>query len=272
MKWTAVILAATLIVPVTAEPSSAQQGTPGLERLYVLDCGQITIPDMATVSPEYPHGPGSMVDTCYLIKHAQGYLLFDTGIADMVASMPNGQKGNVSLFFRTKTLAAQLAELKVAPSDIRYLALSHTHNDHIGNVEMFPQSMLLVQKAEYDWPAANGSSRFKLEHPVKKLEGDCDVFADGSVVLISTPGHTPGHQALLVKLRKTGAILLSGDAVHSRDDWDHRRVTVFDVDKEKTHASFDRVEAVLKQNDAQFWIGHEKSEAPLRKYSPAYYE
>ena len=86
------------------------------------------------------------------------------------------------------------------PTDIKFLAVSHTHPDHVGNVEMFPQAMLLVQKAEYEWPNPLGVGRFKPEHPVTKLEGDKDVFGDGSVTIISTPGHTPGHQSLLVKL------------------------------------------------------------------------
>jgi len=252
-----------------ARPASAQ-GT--VDRLYVFDCGQIIIPDMAVVSPDYPHGPYFMVDSCYLVKHAQDYLLFDTGIGDAVAAMPDGKKGNISLFFVTKTLATQLAQIKVAPSDIRYLAMSHTHGDHVGNIEMVPQSMMLIQKAEYEWPTKDGSPRINPQHPVKLLTGDYDAFGDGSAVLVSTPGHTPGHQSLLVKLKQSGAILLSGDAVHSRADWDERRVTAFDVDKDQTRASFDRIAAVLKQNNAQFWIGHEKSEAPLRKYSPDFYE
>ena len=94
------------------------------------------------------------------------------------------------------------------PSEIKYLAISHTHPDHIGNVELFPHSMLLVQKAEYEWPSPFGVGRFKPEHPATKLEGDHDVFGDGSVMLIATPGHTPGHQSLLVRLPKTGALLL----------------------------------------------------------------
>jgi hypothetical protein len=84
------------------------------------------------------------------------------------------------------------------------VAVSYTHGDHIGNVELFPQAMLLVQKAEYDWPGANNAPRFKPAHPVTKLDGDKDVFGDGSVTTLATPGHTPGHQSLLVKLTPCG--------------------------------------------------------------------
>jgi N-acyl homoserine lactone hydrolase len=148
-------------------------------------------------------------------------------------------------------LAGQLDELGVKPSDVKYLAISHTHPDHIGNVELFPASMLLVQKAEYEWPSPLGVGRFKPEHPVTKLEGDHDVFGDGSVTIISTPGHTPGHQSLLVKLPKTGALLLSGDAVHFRGNWDKRRVPAGNTDKDKTVASMARMAEVMAKENAQ---------------------
>ena len=125
---------------------------------------------------------------------------------------------------RPKTLASQLDQIGVKPSDITAMAVSHTHPDHIGNVEMFPTAMLYVQKAEYEWPGANNQPRFKPEHPVTLLEGDRDVFGDGSLTILSTPGHTPGHQSLLVKLPKTGEIILTGDAVHFKSNWDNRGV------------------------------------------------
>ena len=83
-------------------------------------------------------------------------------------------------------------------------------------------------------PAPTTSRGSRPSIPVTKLEGDRDVFGDGSVTILSTPGHTPGHQSLLVKLPKTGAIVLSGDAVHFRDNWDNRRVPSMNVDKEQT--------------------------------------
>jgi glyoxylase-like metal-dependent hydrolase (beta-lactamase superfamily II) len=97
--------------------------------------------------------------------------------------------------------------------------VSHTHPDRTGNIELFPQAVLHVQKAKYEWPGPNNEPRFKPSHPVVLLSGDKAVFGDGSQTILSTLGHTPGHQSLLVKLPKTGAVRLSGDAVHFKSNW-----------------------------------------------------
>jgi len=173
---------------------------------------------------------------------------------------------------KPKTLAGQLQEIGVKASDIAAVAVSHTHPDHIGNVELFPQTMLYVQKAEYDWPGEGGAPRFKPEHPVTKLEGDHDVFGDGSIVIISTPGHTPGHQSLLMRLPKTGAVVLSGDAVHFKDNWDNRRVPGFNFSKEETLASMQRIADILAKEHAQLWINHDKAQSDAQKKSPEFYE
>ena len=171
-----------------------------------------------------------------------------------------------------KTLMSQIAELGLKPSDVTYLALSHSHGDHVGNVDAFAQSTLVVQKAEYDWPLPDGKPRFNPAQKVVKAEGDRDIFGDGSVVLISTPGHSPGHQCLLVRLPKSGALLLSGDAVHTRANWDSHRAPARNFNVPQSLASLDRMAAVIKENNGQLWIGHETSDVPLRKYAPAYYE
>jgi N-acyl homoserine lactone hydrolase len=96
-------------------------------------------------------------------------------VADATAAMPDGQKPadpKATHWYRPKTLASQLEALGVKPADITFVAVSHTHADHIGNVELFPQAMLLVQQAEYAWPGTNNAPRFKPEHPVTTLKGD----------------------------------------------------------------------------------------------------
>ena len=107
---------------------------------------------------------------------------------------------------------------------------------------------------------------------IDKLAGDRDVFGDGTVVILSTPGHTPGHQSLLVRLPKTGALVLSGDAVHFRDNWDHRRVPSMNTDRDQTLASMQRLATVLAEQRAQPWINHDKPQSSELRYAPAYYE
>lgn len=152
------------------------------------------------------------------------------------------------------------------------MAVSHTHPDHIGNIEMFPNAMLYVQKAEYDWPGANNTPRFAPSHPVTKLDGDHDVFGDGSVTILSTPGHTPGHQSLLVKLAHTGAIVLSGDAAHFKSNWDNRGVPANNFSKEKTLASMQRISDILTKERAQLWINHDRAQRDTLKMSPEFYD
>jgi N-acyl homoserine lactone hydrolase len=270
------LVAALLSVLVSVAPGHAQSGKPGVEKLYILNCGEGVAGDISRWSPGVNEGKSmDFVDTCYLIRHAQGWFLWDTGIPDAVAAMPNGlapADPKAIHWRRPKTLAAQLDQLQVKPSDIEAMAVSHTHPDHIGNVEMFPTTMLYVQKAEYGWPGADGAPRFKPEHPTTKLEGDRDVFGDGSITILSTPGHTPGHQSLLVKLPKTGAVVLSGDAVHFRDNWDNRRVPALNFNKEQTQASMQKIADTLTKENAQLWINHDKTQRDGLKMSPEFYD
>lgn len=254
----------------------AQSEKTGVEKLYVLNCGEGTAGDISRWTPGLNEGKSmDFVDTCYLIKHAKGWFLWDTGIADSVAAMPNGlvpADPKAVTWRRPKTLAAQLEQLGVKPDDVKAMAVSHTHPDHTGNVELFPQATLYVQKAEYDWPGANNEPRFKPSHPVELLAGDKDVFGDGSLTILSTPGHTPGHQSLLVKLPKTGAVVLSGDAVHFKDNWDNRRVPSMNVNKDQTTASMQKIADTLSKEKAQLWINHDKAQRDSQKMAPEFYD
>lgn len=264
-----------LLSALSSQPSYVQ-AKPGIERLYILYCGEGTAGDISLWSPGVNVGKTMEFSVnCYLIKHAQGWLLWDTGVADAVAAMPDGQpppNPRMTRYRRTKTMASQLDQLGVKPSDIKYVAVSHAHPDHVGNISMFPQSMVLVQKAEYDWPTPFGRTLQAVVSPVNKLEGDHDVFGDGSVTLIATPGHTPGHQSLLVKLPKTGALLLSADAVHFKSNWENRGVPQNNFDKDKTAASMQRMADIMAKEKAQLWINHDKAQSDSLKMSPGFYD
>jgi glyoxylase-like metal-dependent hydrolase (beta-lactamase superfamily II) len=264
-------VAAAALLVATATAAQAE-----LQRLYVLDCGTNLGKDQSRWSPGVNEGkPIEFSDNCYLIRHSKGLLLWDTGISDAVAAMPNGlvTANGAIIQSRAKTLAAQLTDLGVKPADVTYVAVSHTHGDHVGNIGLFPTSTVLIQGAEYDWAmAGQNKPAFVDSQKIQKLAGDHDVFGDGSVTIITTPGHTPGHQSLLVKLPKTGALVLSGDAVHFQDNWTHKRVPSMNTSKDQSLASLERIAKVLADQKATLWINHDKPQSASLKYSPAYYE
>jgi len=259
-----------LVALLTLSAAIAQPS--GVDRLYVFDCGDAHAPDQSRWSPGVNVGkPIDISDNCYLIHHAQGYLMWDTGVPDAVATMDGPMPGPIP-WHRNKTLVSQLAAVGLTPDDIRYVAISHTHGDHVGNVDLFPKASVLIQEAEYDWAFARPQKPFSPDHPVQKLHGDKDVFGDGSVLIVSTPGHTPGHNSLLVHLPKTGWLLLSGDAVHFKDNWDNRRVPSMNVDAGQTTASMQHIADLLEQYRAQLWINHDAPQTAQIRHAPEYYE
>lgn len=265
-RWLVVIAATAVAV------SSAIAQPKGADRLYIMDCGHNAAIDQSRWSPGVNVGkPIELSDSCYLIRHGREWLLWDTGYPDSVADKPVTTP--VGTATRARTLAGQLAEIGVKPSDIRFIAVSHTHGDHVGNVDMFPSSSLLIQAAEVDWAfAPDKRPPFKAERPIRKLAGDFDVFGDGTVRIISTPGHTPGHQSLLVQLPRTGWVVLSGDAAHFKDNWDNRRVASMNTSAEQTQASFKRIAEVMVEKKAELWINHDKAQSRSQKHSPEFYD
>jgi N-acyl homoserine lactone hydrolase len=262
-------LAADLLL---AAGGSASAQTSGVERLYVLDCGEAHAPDQSRWSPGVNVGkPIDISDNCYLIHHKQGWMLWDTGIPDAVAEMREPAPGPIP-WRRGKTLAFQLASIGVQPADIKYVGISHTHADHVGNVDLFPTATVLIQRAEYEWAFASDKKPFSAAHSSQQLDGDHDVFGDKSVMIISTPGHTPGHESLMVDLPKTGWLLLSGDVAHFQDNFDNRRVPAGNTDKDKSVTSMQRVADLVAKYHAQFWINHDAPQTARTRHAPEFYE
>lgn len=275
------------LIPATmvGSPARASDDAPArVERMYVLNCGESRTTDLSMWSPGFNVGKAwEFTDNCYLIKHKSGWMLWDTGMSDAIANMPDGLKaaGGLLTLRVTKTLASQLSELGVAPTDITRLAISHFHGDHCGNANMFTAATLYIQEPEYEAAFGPDPAKFNFSpnlydklraNPVVKLNGDFDVFGDGSVVILSTPGHTPGHQSLLVRLPKTGAVILSGDMVHFEENWINRRVPARNFNREQSVQSMDKVAAVLSQEDAKLWINHDKTQSDRIPRAPEFVE
>ena len=260
-----------------------QQPPSGVQRLYVLYCGELHIPDVSPWTPEAHAGePAVFSDNCYLIRHAKGWMLWDSGLTDSLIDKPEGVQGARGMrMMRSQTLLAQLEQIGVTPAQIGTVAFSHTHPDHVGNANLFAGATLYIQQAEYDAafgpePAKYGFAPAVYEKlrdtPAVKLNGDYDVFGDGSVTILSTPGHTPGHQSLLVRLPKTGAVVLSGDVAHLEENFDLRRAPAFNFNAEQSRQSMDKVARIVKAEHAQLWINHDAKENAAIAHAPQFYE
>jgi glyoxylase-like metal-dependent hydrolase (beta-lactamase superfamily II) len=262
----AAVLTATLAANVDAS---------GLKRMYVLDCGHLIAKDQSRWTPGANAGqPRELSNNCYLFQHERGVLLWETGVPDSVAGQKDGvtSPNGAVVWFRNKTLSGQLERLGVKPDDITYVAMSHTHGDHVGNARSFAKSKILLQKPEYEFALNTNPRPFDDAQNVEMLSGDRDVFGDGSLTIISTPGHTPGHQSLLARLPKTGALLLTGDLVHFQYMWDNKVVPPFNFSKEQSLASIERVAKLLAEHKAQLWIGHDKDAMSKIEQAPKFYD
>jgi len=273
----------TILILALAACATERTAPPSALRLYVFNCGTIDVLDVSVFQPGIGKGERkTLTNSCYLVVHPKGTLLWDAGLPDALVQTPEGKTFMNTFVLRvSKTLAAQLKEIGYAPETISNLGISHMHGDHVGNVDLFPRAMLLMQKEEYEAafgpepgkygfdPAAYSTLR---SNPVKTLEGDYDVFGDGTVVIKRMLGHTPGHQTLYVRLPKTGNIFLSGDLVHYTDNWVHKRVPSFNFDKERSIKSMEETEQFLKANHAILWIQHDLEQNAGIKHAPAYYD
>lgn len=279
----------TLSISPFALAQSGKPAPPKSLRLYVLDCGKITVANGDSMGFK----PGelatsNMVTPCFLIVHPRGTLMWDTGeIPD--SAFANGVTPQTQGAFTVdRPLLPQLAAIGYKPSDITYLALSHYHGDHVANANAFAGSTWIVQQGDRDAIFAPrpdnqqkkaggvGDPKFFTELAKSKtllLKGeDHDVFGDGTVMIKFTPGHTPGHQSLFLKLAKTGPVFLSGDLYHYPEEITYKRIPSFDFDKEQTAKSRAMVEEFVKKNNAQLWIQHDYTAGMKRKIAPEYYE
>ena len=178
------------------------------------------------------------------------------------------------------SLVDQLAKLDVKPDQIKYVGISHYHADHTGQVASFPKATLLIGKANgtrsprRSRPQGVNFKPFerwiKGESKVEPLPIDKDVFGDGSVIVLRTPGHTPGHHSLLVKLRAEGPVILSGDAVHFRENLDSDGVPAFNFDRAQTVASLERMKKIAANLKATVIIQHDARDIDKLPAFPAF--
>jgi N-acyl homoserine lactone hydrolase len=258
------------------------------DRLYRIDCGHSLANDESVWTPGENIGKSiEFSSTCYLIRHGGSSLMWDTGVPEATIGDPKGWSTlpKLIVYHLDRTITSQLAEIGLKTGDIDYVAISHTHGDHIGNVKLFPDATVLLQRAEYDWINSGPPTDPNLNqlvtlagqltgHPrnLKLIDGDLDVFGDGSVILISTPGHTPGSQSLMVHLANSGYIVLSGDVVHLEENFEKNIVPALNVDKAQSLASMQRIRDIMQKYNAKLFINHDKAQTDRLKLIPAFYD
>lgn len=268
------ILAATcLVTTALASPKTTDENS---LKVYALDCGHILFKDFAIFSDagEYDGKERELSDMCVLVRHPKGNLLWDTGLpkTDTDKKVKDGYAHYV-----TTTIEAQLAQIDLKPEDINYVSISHAHFDHTGNLNDFGQATWLLQDKELAYGLSTPTpfgvlpetfSKYKTAK-TKMLNGDYDVFGDGVVRFFRAPGHTPGHQVMLVKL-KSGNILFSGDLYHQEESFKRNIVPSFNNDRADTLASSDRIHKLLKHYDAKLVVQHDKKDFEALPKFPAY--
>ncbi|MCO5794473.1 MAG: N-acyl homoserine lactonase family protein [Blastomonas sp.] len=240
-------------------------------QLWRLDCGTVAANDLNAFSDTkaYTGQSKRLTSSCYLIRHGNDYLLWDTGLPSAMKGKPldDSQAMDATV---TLTIKEQLAQLKVDPARIKYVGLSHYHFDHSGQVADFPSATLIVGKG--DWtvlttdPASYGANPAPFAHwisgggKVEQATTDKDVFGDGSVTMLRLPGHTPGHSGLLVRLKEKGPVLLTGDLAHFSENYASNGVPTFNVDRADTLASLDRFKKLADNLKATVIIQHEPAD------------
>ena len=264
-----------------AEEAPVIERTVDAMRLYVFDCGRIDVSNMGVFDRggAYEGMARSMVDSCYLVRHPQGDLMWDAGIPDLVAGAPEGVVDGVFKITVPKTLKGQLERIGVPPEAVEFFSISHSHFDHVGNANYFKNATFIVHEKErefmfrpearQDVDAFNGYS--ELEAARKATFADSyDVFGDGKVIIVATPGHTPGHSVLLVTLEHSGPILLSGDLYHLAPARENRTIPTFNTDPAETLVSMDKFEQLARDAGARVIIQHEPADFDNLPRAPAY--
>lgn len=255
----------SLIALAACQPAEQAPVTPAVQ-LYAMDCGESEFTDIGMFADDGSMNGQSrtLVVPCYLIRHPSGDLIWDTGLPEAIADMPDGLRPEgFPAHFRVPTkLSAQLAQLNLTHADIEFVSLSHMHSDHTGNGNLFASSTWIVDAderarmfdAEHRADPRDFNNYNQLENAETRLiegDGDYDVFGDGSVVIVQAPGHTPGHTVLRVQLANAGTVLLTGDMWHLAESRERRLVPAFNTDRAQTLASMDKVEQLATATHAR---------------------
>lgn len=262
------LVAGTVLSGLAAFAASGQTKAPAEVKLWRLDCGAAQVNDLNRFSDinAFTGKAMRLASSCYLIKHGEAYMLWDTGLSAALKGAAISSTAPLSATV-TETIPEQLAKIGVKPEQISLIGISHYHFDHIGQAGTFPQAKLMIGKGDYDslaaTPPQNGADPAPLKNwfggsgKSESVSGDKDVFGDGTVTMLDLPGHTPGHHGLMVKLARRGNVLLTGDLAHFRENYEADGVPGFNYNRADTLASLARFKGLAKNLPATVIIQHD---------------
>jgi len=248
-------------------------------KLYAMDCGTLDVSDMRDFSDtgKYDGQKIKLANPCFLIRHAKGDLLWDTGYIDSMADNSNGVINGVWHSSLRVRLIDQLGQIGVSPNEVEYLSLSHLHPDHSGNANKFSDSTFIVNELERKYMFSDQiksifGAYYSLLEDAKTVsfKTEYDVFNDGTVLIKSMPGHTPGSSVLLIRLEKTGNVLLSGDLYIHAKGREFKTMLKYNSDKQLTIDSRKKFEALAIKENARVIIQHEKRDFDLLPKFPKF--
>jgi N-acyl homoserine lactone hydrolase len=240
------------------------------------------------------HGGGEIVDDpetggsteapyfFYVVEHSEGTVLFDSGGHPDLVDQPVRRLGVEAGEAFTITMVAgddvvsQLARAGIAPADVGHVVQSHLHYDHAGGLELFPHAQAYVQRAELaavvDHPADQRLFYCAADYAHRTdwttLDGEYDLFGDGRVLIVPTPGHTAGHQSLIVHLDSGTTVILAADTVYNPEEFAQRRVSSVYSDAEAMLTSIDRLTTLRDQHDALILFTHDRDWATTTRVAP----
>ncbi|PIB28646.1 N-acyl homoserine lactonase family protein [Maribacter sp. 4G9] len=250
-------------------------------KLYTFDGGTVMVNNLELFSQDttYQGQTKEFADPFYVVVHPKGTLMWDAGLPQMLVGQPEytDQSGAFTVS-RKDSVVNQLKKIGMTPDDIDFMALSHTHFDHSGHANTMKNATWLVQGPEYDFITSeevknSGEGIYEAIQEldkIQKIEGDYDVFGDGTVIMKSMPGHTPGHQVLFLNLLENGPTLLTGDLYHLYENREYKRVPSFNYDVEETLASMEAFETFAKEKGARVYVQHQKEDFNKMPKAPEY--
>lgn len=264
----------------TTVATTTEEAKPEL-KLYAFSGGTVMVNQLELFSQDttYQGQTKEFADPFYVISHPKGNLMWDAGLPEMLVGQPAyTDPSGAFTVSRQDSVIHQLNKIGLTFEDIDYLGLSHTHFDHSGHANSLNNATWLVQEKEFDFITSEDTQKNQADiynaikelTNVKKLNGDYDVFGDGTVVIKAMPGHTPGHQVLYLELAEQGPVLLTGDLYHLYENREHKRVPIFNFDVEQTLNSMDKFEAFAKEKNATVYLQHQKEDFNKMPKAPEY--